>query len=179
MYKFAKCVVNDKSGMLNYKKENICRTGVIDMKVKDLMTKDVVTVREEDTVEKCAKILAENDFSGLPVVDENGKLKGMITEGDLIRRKAKVPTPGYLEFLGGIIYLDNPNKFFDEVKKAMGLIVKEMMTKDVVTIGPEETIEKAANLLVAKQIKRLPVLDENEQLIGILSRKDIMSHLFS
>ena len=61
----------------------------------------------------------------------------------------------------------------------MGLIVKEMMTKDVVTIGPEETIEKAANLLVAKQIKRLPVLDENEQLIGILSRKDIMSHLFS
>ena len=117
MYKFAKCVVNDKSGMLNYKKDNICRTGVIDMKVKDLMTKDVVTVREEDTVEKCAKILAENDFSGLPVVDENGKLKGMITEGDLIRRKAKVPTPGYLEFLGGIIYLDNPNKFFDEVKK--------------------------------------------------------------
>lgn len=148
------------------------------MKIKDIMTKEVITVREEDTVETCAKLLTKHNLSGLPVVDEAGRVKGIITEGDLIRRSAKVPTPAYLEFLGGIIYLDNPNKFFDEVKKSMGLTAKEVMTDDVTTISPDETIEKAANMLVRKQIKRLPVLDEAGKLIGIVARKDIMTHLF-
>lgn len=148
------------------------------MKIKDIMTKEVITVKEADTIESCAKLLTTHDFSGLPVVDESGDLKGIITEGDLIRRSAKVPTPAYLEFLGGIIYLDNPNKFFDEVKKSMGLTAKEAMTEDLTTIGPDEAIEKAANLLVRKQIKRLPVVDEAGKLIGIVSRKDIMTHLF-
>lgn len=148
------------------------------MKIKNIMTEDVVTVKEEDTLEKVAKLLSEKHLSGLPVLDEEGKLSGIITEGDLIRRSAKVPTPAYLELLGGIIYLDNPNKFFEDVKKAMGLIVKEVMTRDVKTIGPEETVEEAANVLVHQKIKRLPVLDEEGNLIGIVARRDIMEHLF-
>lgn len=148
------------------------------MKIKNIMTEDVVTVKEEDTLEKVAKLLSEKHLSGLPVLDEEGKLSGIITEGDLIRRSAKVPTPAYLELLGGIIYLDNPNKFFEDVKKAMGLIVKEVMTREVKTIGPEETVEEAANVLVHQKIKRLPVLDEEGNLIGIVARRDIMEHLF-
>src|SRR5699024_11588660 len=84
----------------------------------------------------------------------------------------------YLELLGGIIYLDNPNKFLDEVKKSMGLFAHEVMTEDVITVLPETEVEQAANLLVRKKIKRLPVLDENDKLIGIVARKDIMTHLF-
>jgi len=142
------------------------------------MTKEVVTVGENDSVKKCANLLTTHHLSGLPVLDESGQLTGIITEGDLIRRSAKVPTPPYLEFLGGIIYLDDPNKFFDEVKKSMGLTAKEVMTEELITIGPDKTIDKEANLLVRKQIKRLPVLDESGKLIGIVSRKDIMAHLF-
>lgn len=148
------------------------------MKIKDIMTKEVITVKEADTIETCAKLLTTHNLSGLPVVDKQGKVTGIITEGDLIRRSAKVPTPGYLEFLGGIIYLDNPNKFFDEVKKSMGLTAKEAMTDNPLTIGPEEKIEKAANILVQEKIKRLPVLDSHGKLIGIVSRRDIMAHLF-
>ncbi|HZW68019.1 MAG TPA: CBS domain-containing protein [Pseudogracilibacillus sp.] len=148
------------------------------MKIKDIMTKDVITVNESDTIEQCAKLLTTHNLSGLPVVDESGNLTGIITEGDLIRRSAKVPTPAYLEFLGGIIYLDNPNKFFDEVKKSMGLTAKEAMTDELTTISPEEEIEKAATTLVRKKIKRLPVVNEEGKLIGIVSRKDIMTHLF-
>lgn len=148
------------------------------MKIKDIMTTEVITAKESDTIEQCAKLLSTHNLSGLPVLDEEGNLTGIITEGDLIRRSAKVPTPAYMEFLGGIIYLDNPNKFFEEVKKSMGLTAKEAMTEELTTIGPEEAIETAANLLVRKKIKRLPVLDENEKLIGIVSRKDIMTHLF-
>lgn len=148
------------------------------MKIKDIMTEDVITVTEEDTIETCAKTLITHGLSGLPVVDESGILKGIITEGDLIRRGRKVPTPAYLEFLGGIIYLDNPNKFFEEVKKSMGLTAKEVMTEELTTIRAYDEIEKAANILVRKQIKRLPVLNDIGQLIGIVSRKDIMTHLF-
>lgn|SRR5690625_523104 len=146
--------------------------------INQIMTKDVITVHENDTIEKCANLLTTHNLSGLPVVDEEGHVKGIITEGDLIRRSTKVQTPAYLELLGGIIYLDNPNKFLDEVKKSMGLFAHEVMTEDVITVLPETEVEQAANLLVRKKIKRLPVLDENDKLIGIVARKDIMTHLF-
>lgn len=146
--------------------------------INHIMTKDVITVHENDTIEKCANLLTTHNLSGLPVVDEEGHVKGVITEGDLIRRSTKVQTPAYLELLGGIIYLDNPNKFLDEVKKSMGLFAHEVMTEDVITVLPETEVEQAANLLVRKKIKRLPVLDENDKLIGIVARKDIMTHLF-
>lgn len=146
--------------------------------INHIMTKDVITVHENDTIEKCANLLTTHNLSGLPVVDEEGYVKGIITEGDLIRRSTKVQTPAYLELLGGIIYLDNPNKFLDEVKKSMGLFAHEVMTEDVITVHPNTEVEQAANLLVRKKIKRLPVLDENDKLIGIVARKDIMTHLF-
>lgn len=146
--------------------------------IKDIMTSDVITVKEEDTIEKCANLLIKHNLSGLPVVNEAGFVRGIITEGDLIRRSSKVQTPAYLELLGGIIYLDDPNKFFADVQKSMGLTAKEVMTDSVTTIGPDAEIEQAANLLVRKKIKRLPVVNESNILIGIVARKDIMTHLF-
>lgn len=148
------------------------------MYIKDIMMKEIITVSEDDTVEKCAKLLATHDLSGLPVVDDKGYVKGVITEGDLIKHNSKVQVPAPLEILGGIFYLDNPNKFYDDVKKSMGYFVKTVMTKDVTSVKPDEKIEDAAALLVREKIKRLPVLDEEGKLIGIVSRKDIMNHLF-
>lgn len=148
------------------------------MYIKDIMTKEVITVSEDDTVEKCAKLLATHNLSGLPVVDDKGDVKGVITEGDLIKHNSKVQVPASLEILGGIFYLDNPIKFYDDVKKSMGYFVKTVMTKDVTSVKPDEKVEDAATLLVREKIKRLPVLDEEGKLIGIVSRKDIMNHLF-
>lgn len=148
------------------------------MHIKDIMTTDVITVTEDDTVEKCANLLSTHDLSGLPVVDEAGNVKGIVTEGDLIRRSARIEAPAFLEILGGIIYLDDPNKYLDNVKKSMGHFAKNIMSKDITTIHPNENIEDAATLLVKSKVKRLPVLDEAGKLIGIVSRKDIMNHLF-
>src|SRR5690625_379234 len=148
------------------------------MYIKEIMTKEIITVSKDDTIEKCAKLLATHDLSGLPVVDDKGYVKGVITEGDLIKHNSKVQVPAPLEILGGIFYLDNPNKFYDDVKKSMGYFVKTVMTKDVTSVKPDEKIEDAAALQVREKIKRLPVLDEEGKLIGIVSRKDIMNHLF-
>ena len=148
------------------------------MYIKDVMTKEVITVNENDTVEKSASILAKHDLSGLPVVDDNGRVVGIITEGDLIKHNSEVQVPAFLEILGGIIYLDDPNKYLDDVKKSMGYFVKTVMTDDVITINQNEKVEDAASLLVRKKIKKLPVLDEDGKLVGIISRKDVMNHLF-
>lgn len=107
-----------------------------------------------------------------------GHLKGIITEGDLIKHNSEVKVPAFLEILGGIIYLDDPNQYFDDVKKSMGNFVNAVMTEDVITISPEAEAEEAAKILVSQKIKRLPVVDKNRKLVGVVSRKDIMNHLF-
>lgn len=149
------------------------------MQVKEIMTSEVVTVSTTDSVEQCAKLLQEHDISGLPVLDEAGKVAGMITEGDLIRRASRVKAPGYLEILGGLIYLGSPKKFVDELQRAMSLEAGQLMSKNLVSIKPEDTIEQAATLMVEKKISRLPVLDQNGKLVGIVSRRDIMGSLYS
>lgn len=149
------------------------------MLIRDIMTKEVITVTEEDTVEKCAKLLSNYDLSGLPVVDNEGYVTGIITEGDLLKHNAEVEVPAFLEILGGIIYLSDPNKYFSDVKKSMGRYVKTVMTEEVETIAVHEKIEVAAKILTNRKIKRLPVIDEEAKLVGIVSRKDVMNHLFA
>lgn len=148
------------------------------MYIKDIMTREVITVREEDTVEKCANLLMTHDLSALPVVDEFGKVKGIVTEGDLIRRASRIKGPAALEVLGGIFYLESPSKYIDDLKRSMGSFAKDIMSKDIITVNPDMVIAEAATLLVKNKIKRLPVIDGEGNLIGIVSRKDIMGFIF-
>lgn len=148
------------------------------MYIKDIMTKEVITVTENDTVERCANLLITHNLSGLPVVDDQGRVKGMVTEGDLIRRASRIKGPAALEVLGGIFYLESPKKFMEDLQRSMGYLAKDIMTEDVITVSPEEEVEDGATLLVQKKIKRLPVVDKEGNLVGIVSRKDIMNHLF-
>ncbi|HLR60678.1 MAG TPA: CBS domain-containing protein [Pseudogracilibacillus sp.] len=148
------------------------------MQIKDIMTKEVITVSKDDTVEKCANLLSRYELSGLPVVDNEGYIEGIITEADLIKHNTKVEVPAFLEILGGIIYLDNPNKYLENVKKSMGHFVQTVMTEEVATVIEDEEVEAAANILVSKKVNRLPVVDVTGKLAGIVSRKDVMEHLF-
>ncbi len=149
------------------------------MRIKDIMTTDVITVSTSDSVEQCAKLLQENNISGLPVLDESGKVAGIVTEGDLIRRASRIKAPGYLEVLGGLIYLGSPGRFVEELQRAMSLEAGQLMSRDVISVKPEDSVEKAATLMVEKGINRLPVIDEKDKLVGIVSRRDIMSCLYS
>jgi CBS domain-containing protein len=147
--------------------------------VKDIMTTEVITVSTGDSVELCAKLMQENNISGLPVLNEAGKVSGIVTEGDLIRRASRVKAPGYLEILGGLIYLGSPKKFVEELQRAMSLEAGQLMSKNLVSVTPDDTVEHAATLMVEKKISRLPVLDQNGKLVGIISRRDIMGSLYS
>lgn len=143
------------------------------MLAKDIMTKEVITVHGEDSIEKAIKLLLEHNVSGLPVIDENHKLKGIITEGDLIHRSKKLHIPTYFTILDSYIFLENPKTVEDQIKKMTAYKVEDMMTTKVISVDYEETIEEIATIMANKNINRVPVVKE-EKLVGIVSRRDII-----
>ncbi len=148
------------------------------MQVKDIMSAVVITVSLDDPVEQCARLMMEHDITGLPVLDPEGRVAGIITEGDLIRRAARFKVPGFLPLLGGLIYLDDPNEFVGELRRAMALHAGRLMSRDVITVLPEDTLEAAATKMLRRQVKRLPVVDDQGRLVGIISRRDLVEALY-
>ncbi|MBW4449361.1 MAG: CBS domain-containing protein [Hassallia sp. WJT32-NPBG1] len=142
--------------------------------VADVMSRDPIVVRSETPLNEAIQILAERRISGLPVVDDAGKLVGIISETDLMWQETGVTPPAYIMFLDSVIYLKNPATYERDLHKALGQTVGEVMSKDPITISPEKTLTQAARLMHDKSVHRLPVLDDALQVIGILTRGDIV-----
>ncbi|SMP44992.1 CBS domain-containing protein [Anoxynatronum buryatiense] len=144
-----------------------------DLRARDIMTTDVVTVTAHDTVNDVIELLMEKNISGLPVVDENSRVIGIVTEGDLIYRSKKLEIPRYFTILDSYIFLDNTKKMEEQIRKMVGYRVEDIMTRDVVIVDVDETVEEIATIMTRKQVNRVPVT-ENEKLVGIVTRRDII-----
>lgn len=145
--------------------------------VQDFMTPNPVTVRLLDSVETILKLLEERHISGLPVLDENDKVIGIVSETDLLFKERSIRMPLYLTFLGSVIYLEPLDKFNQQLKKSLGMLVQDVMTSRPVTIAPDRPISQAADLMLEKQVNRLPVVDQENKLVGILTRGDLVRAL--
>jgi CBS domain-containing protein len=132
--------------------------------VADLMTHDVLTVTPATPLAAAIEILVNRQVSGLPVVDEAGKLVGVISESDLMWREKGIDTPPHIMFLDSVIYLENPAKYDLELHKVLGQTVGEVMTDRAISITADATIPAAARIMHDKKIHRLPVIDAD---IGI------------
>lgn len=143
------------------------------MQAKDIMQRDVRTVGPDATVEEVAAILAEAGFTGLPVVDEENRVVGIVTEADLLVRVKRLNLPKYFPFLGGVIFLENPTRFEDELRKATAARVSEVMTKDVITVSEDTPVQDVATILVEHRINRLPVVRDGK-LVGLITRDDVI-----
>jgi len=141
---------------------------------RDIMTKEVITVHPGDDVEKVARLLIEHNISGLPVTDLEGKVLGVISEGDLVIREKEIKAPAYGEILGAVFYLESQKKFFEDLKRTIARNVEELMSKKVYTVGPEAAVPEISALMVKKGINRVPVVDKDNKLLGIVSRQDII-----
>ncbi|MBD0328323.1 MAG: CBS domain-containing protein, partial [Pyrinomonadaceae bacterium] len=115
--------------------------------VADVMSHNPVVVKPETPLQEAIKILAERRISGLPVVDNDGKLLGIISETDLMWQETGVTPPAYFMFLDSVIYLQNPTAYDRDLHKALGQTVGEVMSKNPVTVTPEESIKQAAQLM--------------------------------
>lgn len=148
--------------------------------VADVMSRDPIAVQPETTLNEAIKILAERRISGLPVIDRNDKLVGVISETDLMWQETGVTPPAYIMILDSVIFLENPAKYERDLHKALGQTVGEVMTKkDLVTITPETSVRKAAQIMHERSVRRLLVIDRAGKLIGILTRGDIIRFMAS
>jgi CBS domain-containing protein len=145
--------------------------------VADVMTRDVVTVQPQTPLTEVIKILADRRISGLPVVDDGGKLVGVVSETDLMWQETGVTPPAYIMILDSVIYLQNPTRYERDLHKALGQSVGEVMTSDAIAISPEKSVREAAKLMHEKNIRRLPAIDSNGKVIGILTRGDIVREM--
>ncbi len=142
--------------------------------VADVMTRDPITATRETPLTDVIKILAERRISSLPVVD-NGKLVGVISETDLMWRESGVTPPPYIMLLDSVIYLENPARYEREVHKALGQTVGEVMNdRHITTIAPDKPLREAAQIMHERTVNSLPVVDSAGQVIGILTRGDIV-----
>lgn len=145
-----------------------------EMRVEEIMHTDWPTLGLESTVEEAIKLFAEARISGAPVVDGEGRLLGILTEGDLIFQDADVKAPGFLDILGGMIPLGNTEEYRREALKSAGVTADEVMTDDPVTVDPDATLAECATLMAEERKKILPVV-EGERLVGIITRMDILT----
>jgi CBS domain-containing protein len=139
------------------------------MKVKDLMTRDVVTVGPEASLKEVAKRLVEHGISGMPVCDQEGRILGVISEGDLLYKER-----GRIERRGGPLAWLVDGTPYAEVAKAQAHAAREAMTAPAITIGPERPAAAAARLMVEKGVNRLPVVSNAGTLLGIVTRADLV-----
>lgn len=145
-------------------------------KVKEIMTKNVITCQAGTSVREAARLMYLNGLTGMPVLNDKDEVAGIITEYDLIRIEDHLHLPVTFGFLGSIVALDNPldgDEIQKQLEKLAATKVEELMTKEVATISSDVTIEDAAELILHKKLNPIPVVD-NGKLVGIISRADIV-----
>ncbi len=143
------------------------------MLAKDIMTRDVISVRPEENVENAARIMMDNKISGIPVVDEHNHVVGIITEKDLMIKASELKVPFYLTLFDSIIFLENPIRFNNNLKKYTASNVKGAMTAKVYSVEEDAPISDVVSMMQKHSINRVPVL-RHGKLIGIISRNDIL-----
>ena len=146
------------------------------LKVKDIMTTEVITVSPETEIVQATKLLLENRINGVPVLDETGRLVGILCQSDLIAQQQKIPIPSFFTLLDGLIPLISEKQIDKQVRKIAAVTVAEAMTPNPVTVQPDTNIEEVAALMVDRNFHTIPVMDEGE-LVGIVGKEDILRTL--
>lgn len=144
------------------------------MKVRDIMTTDVVSAKRGTSVNELAKLMGARDISGVPVLDDDGSVVGIVTELDMIARNTRLDMPRFIQILDlGRIPLERRSDYEHRMRHMLGTRAEDLMSEEVVTVGPDDSVEDLAELMVKRRVNPVPVV-ENGKLVGIVSRADII-----
>lgn len=147
------------------------------MKVKDIMKKDVHCLRKSMDIKEVVDLIYKSGVSGMPVIDDQRRVIGMVTEADLLQKEKEPRLPSYIDILGSIFYIEGVKRYEEELKKVIAIKVEEIMTTHVMVVKEDESAEKVARIMVEGSVNRVPVVNEQEELVGIVSRHDMLKLL--
>lgn len=143
------------------------------LSVRDIMTTDVLTFGPDDAVRDAMQAMVDQDVDGAPVLDADGKVVGVLTNGDLIVRESKLHFPTLVSILGASFEIKHKD-WDEDLDKALGSYVREVMSHPARTCPADASVEEAATLMHEHDVARLPVVDDQDRLVGIVSRGDII-----
>ncbi len=142
------------------------------LNARDIMTKDVITTKPADTVEALARLLMDNRISGTPVVNEDKKMVGIVTENDLIRKNKRLHIPTVIRLFDAYVMVGSKN-MEKEIMNMAATTVDEICTKEVLSIEEETTLDEIATIMAEQHIHLLPVLNDGE-VVGIVGKADMV-----
>jgi CBS domain-containing protein len=143
------------------------------IRVREIMTKEVISVYPDTNVGQIARLMSAYSISGLPVVDHSDRVVGVVTERDMIMRNTRFKLPTYIVFFESVIPLETRSHYRDRLEHSLGTTASEIMSEPAVTVTPEATIEELAEIMIGRGMNPIPVV-ENGRLVGIVSRADII-----
>ncbi|MCS7051906.1 MAG: CBS domain-containing protein [Thermomicrobium sp.] len=144
-----------------------------ELRVAALMTRDVVAVGPDTSIGEIARLLWEHAISGVPVIDGQRRVIGIVTEFDLIAREASFNAPLYVPFLDAFFKLPGTGDE-TQLRKILATRAADIMSSPALTIEPQATIEDLATLMYRKRVNPVPVVDDEGKLLGIVSRSDLI-----
>lgn len=142
---------------------------------QDIMSTDPITVQEDMPISEAAIILLENDFNGVPVLNAQGSLTGLICQSDIIAQEKTLNTPSFFTVLDTLIPLQSMSELDAEVQRMTASIVKEAMSPNPKIVEPNTGIDKIASLMVDASFHTIPVVDK-DKLVGIIGMADLLRH---
>ncbi|KIH77094.1 CBS domain-containing protein [Geoalkalibacter ferrihydriticus] len=143
------------------------------LKAKDIMTREVISVSPETQIEELARLFMEKGVNAMPVVTEDNKLFGIVTETDLVAQDRPLHIPTVINIFDWVIYLQSQKDFAEEVEKITAQQVGQICATDVVTCDPETTVPQIAQLMTENKAHLIPVL-EQDKVVGVVARLDII-----
>ena len=148
------------------------------LNASDIMTTEVITVKEETPLKELAEILYKNRINGVPVVDDEGLLMGIICESDLIRKDKKLHIPTVVALFDAVFYLESSKNIEKEIKQISATTVSDLFTREVVTVDEKTAIDEIATIMTQKKIYTIPVMD-GKRLVGIVGKGDVIRTFIS
>lgn len=143
------------------------------LKAKDIMTTEVITLTPETQISEAAKLLLEKRINGCPVVDASGKVVGILCQSDLVAQQKRLSLPSVFTLLDGILPFSSMGDLDKEMGKIAAITVDHAMTEKPATVGPEDTLEDVATLMVERGFHTLPVV-KDAKLVGVIGLEDVL-----
>lgn len=144
------------------------------LKASDIMQDPIVTVSKDMTVEELGRLFIEKDISGVPVVEADGSIYGIVTDNDLISQKKRLHIPTVLRIFDAFIPLEKSDTIEEEIRRMSATTVADICTTDIVTINGDTSLDEIATIMAEKRIHFLPVVNPDGRLMGIVDKHDVL-----